>query len=61
MYTFIWFFLFVFIFPYLQGADPNSENGDGIPVLTIAVLNKHFESLPALIYGGADVNKKVGQ
>eukprot|EP00057_Strongylocentrotus_purpuratus_P028225 XP_011682699.1 PREDICTED: double zinc ribbon and ankyrin repeat-containing protein 1 [Strongylocentrotus purpuratus] len=44
-----------------EGADPNSENADGLPVLTGAVVNKHFEIIPALIYQGADVNKKVGQ
>nr|XP_054758068.1 double zinc ribbon and ankyrin repeat-containing protein 1-like [Lytechinus pictus] len=44
-----------------EGADPNSENADGVPVLTITVLNKHFECIPALVFHGADVHKKVGQ
>ncbi|XP_072169179.1 double zinc ribbon and ankyrin repeat-containing protein 1-like [Diadema setosum] len=44
-----------------EGADPNCENTDGIPALTLAVVNKHFQCLPALISSGADSHRKVGQ
>lgn len=44
-----------------EGASPNCENADGVPALTIAVINKHFECIVPLVEGGADINYKVGQ
>ncbi|XP_038071685.1 double zinc ribbon and ankyrin repeat-containing protein 1-like [Patiria miniata] len=42
-----------------DGADPNSENKDGVPALVVATINNHAECLPVLIDAGAKVNAKV--
>ena len=42
-----------------DGADPNSENKDGVPILMIAAMNNHVECLPVLIDVGAKVNAKA--
>ncbi|PIK58542.1 hypothetical protein BSL78_04567 [Apostichopus japonicus] len=44
-----------------EGASADCENADGIPALTIAVVNKHFDCIAPLVQGGANVNSKVGQ
>lgn len=41
-----------------QGADPNCKNKDGVPVIIVAVRNRHKEAIPALVQSGADVNVK---
>ncbi|ELU16303.1 hypothetical protein CAPTEDRAFT_151808 [Capitella teleta] len=41
-----------------EGADPSCVNRDGIPVLHLAVLNKHVDAIPVLVQEGADVNRK---
>ena len=42
----------------LQGANPNCVNRDSVPVLHVAVRNKHSEVIPVLVQAGASVNKK---
>ena len=39
-----------------QGANPNLRNKDNIPVLHVAVLNKHLDAIAALVNNGAEVN-----
>ena len=51
--NFNWFFLYL-----LQGADPNCINNNDVPVLHIAVKNKHIDAIPILVQEGADVNVK---
>ena len=36
------------------------ENSDGIPVLTMAIMNRNWDCLESLVNNGADVNKKAG-
>ncbi|XP_072032522.1 double zinc ribbon and ankyrin repeat-containing protein 1-like isoform X2 [Amphiura filiformis] len=43
-----------------EGASAKVENPDGIPVLMVAVMNKHFECLDALVNAGADIDKRAG-
>ncbi|XP_022111170.1 uncharacterized protein LOC110990467 isoform X2 [Acanthaster planci] len=42
-----------------DGADPNCANKDGVPVLIVATINNHAESLPVLIDAGARVSAKA--
>ena len=41
---------------YFQGADVNAENGDGVTVLTMAVLHNHIDCIPLLVNEGAELN-----
>lgn len=47
-----------------QGANPNSKNEQGVPILLVAADRKDVQALPvvqALLEGGADVNAKDAQ
>lgn len=46
------------VFCFGQGADPCLVNKDDLPLLHVAVKNKHAEAIPVIIQAGADVNKK---
>ncbi|KAK2183985.1 hypothetical protein NP493_288g03000 [Ridgeia piscesae] len=41
-----------------EGANPNCVNRDNVPVLHVAVRNKHSDVIPVLVQAGASVNKK---
>ncbi|CAH1791938.1 unnamed protein product [Owenia fusiformis] len=41
-----------------EGADPNCTNKNGVPVLHVAVMNKHIDAIPVIVQAGADVNTK---
>ncbi|XP_038074900.1 double zinc ribbon and ankyrin repeat-containing protein 1-like isoform X2 [Patiria miniata] len=43
-----------------EGADATCETGEGIPVLTLAVMNKHWDCLETLVNNGAEINRKAG-
>ena len=34
----------------------NAENGDGVAVLTMAVLHNHIDCIPLLVKEGAELN-----
>lgn len=41
-----------------EGADPNCTNKDGMPVLIVAVKNKHNDCIPVIVQAGASINQK---
>lgn len=41
-----------------EGADPNCTNKDGVPVLCVAVKNKHKDCIPVIVQAGAVINQK---
>ena len=41
-----------------DGASPDCETDDGVPVLVLAARNKHSDCLPVLCSSGADLNAK---
>ncbi|XP_071810525.1 double zinc ribbon and ankyrin repeat-containing protein 1-like isoform X2 [Asterias amurensis] len=43
-----------------EGASAMCESSDGIPVLTMAIMNRNWDCLESLVNNGADVNKKAG-
>ncbi|XP_002734192.1 double zinc ribbon and ankyrin repeat-containing protein 1-like [Saccoglossus kowalevskii] len=43
-----------------EGANPNVENVDGVPVLAIAVINGLINCVPVLVEAGAKINKRFG-
>lgn len=47
------------IFVLYQGADPNSENKDGVPALMVAAMNIHLDAVEALLEEGAKIGTKV--
>ena len=50
-------------YPYLlssgQGADPNTKNSGGVPLVCLAAKNRHFGAFKALVEGGADITAQV--
>ncbi|XP_022097976.1 double zinc ribbon and ankyrin repeat-containing protein 1-like isoform X3 [Acanthaster planci] len=43
-----------------EGADAVCETSEGIPVLAVAAMNRHWDSLETLVNNGAEINKKAG-
>ncbi|XP_006860699.1 PREDICTED: double zinc ribbon and ankyrin repeat-containing protein 1 [Chrysochloris asiatica] len=43
-----------------EGADPNCSDHEGRPVITVAVVNKHYEAIPVLVQRGAQVDEQSG-
>eukprot|EP00116_Pleurobrachia_bachei_P003435 sb/3463697/ len=42
-----------------QGADPNTKNSGGVPLVCLAAKNRHFGAFKALVEGGADITAQV--
>ncbi|XP_054429492.1 double zinc ribbon and ankyrin repeat-containing protein 1 isoform X2 [Pteronotus mesoamericanus] len=43
-----------------EGADPNCSDNEGRPVITVAVINEHHETIPVLVQRGADIDQQWG-
>jgi ankyrin repeat protein len=51
----------LFVSSFSKGANANCVNKDGLPVLHVAVINKHVEAIRTLVQEGAKVNAKGPQ